>query len=360
MRGHVYKGGATRHDVMLPGGGTWASKARGMTLSFDQAITGLEAAGSYECWREDFGASSDWVGQDALQPLDGQDLVEQCRWLGFPARAVDLLVENRDTWEQLSVWRLGAHLQWQTCQRYTREEAMLLGWPPPPPDCPLFYAYAYLGLVERCRARHGERGIPESVTTATLWDIGQQVALHERLHGEPGMAKGWWLAHHVTDHLFQLGRLQFQRAASWGDNGPLSKGEPFLDVHIPESGPMSPDACAEAFQQARDFFPRHFPEDRASWFGCISWLLDPQLQELLPHGSNILDFQRRFETRRVIEQGNPSVFAFVFHRPDLDAADDPDVDGLPQNTTLERALVDFYAQGGRLYPALGVIPFNEG
>lgn len=323
---------------------------------FDDVLEAVAEPGRYECWRDEFEQSRDYLDAADLAVPRGDALARSCRALRFPEVATRLLVAHRGSFDGDAARRLGAHVQWLVWERYDPLEHIMLGWPPAPARCRLLYAYAFLGLSPRTRGYHRRYGVGGDVTADTLWDIGQQVALHHRDHGEPGMDKGWWLAHHLAGYLYRLGRLQFQRAWFPIDTGPLPKGTAYLDVHIPEGGPLTPAACDEAFAAAREFFPAHFPADGAEWFACFSWLLDPQLEHVLPADSNIRAFQRRFEIVHVQERGGSGVFEFVFGRPDLDRADAPDLDGLPRDTSLERAIVDFYAAGGRLHRGFGLIP----
>jgi hypothetical protein len=121
------------------------------------------------------------------------------------------------------------------------------------------------------------------------------------------------------------------RAAHVAD--PFRDGEPALGIHIPESGPLTPEACDDSFAQARTFFPRHFPESATRLAICTSWLLDPQLADYLPPDSNIVRFGRRFTLVGDGSDGDADVLRFVFHRIR------PNIDELPQRTTLERATV---------------------
>ena len=50
------------------------------------------------------------------------------------------------------------------------------------------------------------------------------------------------------------------------------------------------------------------------------------------------------------------MFAFLFGRPDLDGTRKPDLEGLPQNTALERAVVAHYRAGGRIGAGMGAVP----
>jgi hypothetical protein len=294
------------------------------------------------------------VGREDIGVPRGDDLLILCRSYGFPDVAVDQLVANRDTWDEPRIRRLGAHVQWMNAHRYSPMDYHRLGWAPVFSRCPLFYAYAALGLAQRVALQQAARGIGTETTCATLWDIGQQVFLHHRIYRAVGMDTGWWLSHHLSHHLFRLGRLQFQRGRSPRPLGPIPSDEPFLDVHIPENGVLDPAACDASFEQATSFFAEHFRIEQPRFHACTSWLLDPVLATLLPGASNIRHFQRRFDLHEV-RDGPSSVFKFVFDRPDLDRMRTPDVSLLPCDTYLRRAIVDHYARGGVIRMGVGTV-----
>jgi hypothetical protein len=211
------------------------------------------------------------------------------------------------------------------------------------------YVYAFVALAPHTRAYHAERGVPEDVSRHTLADIGRQVAVHRRRYGFGGLLHPNWLTLHLRGELYQLGRLQFQRARLGSRTGqavgtaglPLGPGDPNLELHIPDFlGPFSPQACDRSLERARRFFAEHYPQERYRVATCYSWLLDPQLARYLPADSNIVRFQRRF---RIVHPGegdyDRETIDFVFGDPDLP------LDRLPRDTTLQRAVAD-HIRGG--------------
>jgi hypothetical protein len=117
------------------------------------------------------------------------------------------------------------------------------------------------------------------------------------------------------------------------------RGDRALGIHIPGTGPLSPEACDDSIRRARAFFARHFPEEAYHLATCGSWMLDPQLAEYLPETSNIIHFQRRFQIMPVSWDGDPDMFRYVFGRPTIQ------LDGLPQDTALQRAIVQHLRVG---------------
>ncbi|SBT66015.1 hypothetical protein GA0070622_3032 [Micromonospora sediminicola] len=211
-------------------------------------------------------------------------------------------------------------------------------WLPPGPALPRdrgpawrhLYVYAYLALVAVTRGYHRDHGVPDAVSWATLADLGRNLAVDRRMDGEGWPVMQSWLTLHTRGGLYELGRLQHQRGETIG-------------LHIPDAGPLTPQAVTASLDEARAFFPRHFPDEPYTEFSCGSWLLDPQLREYLPDDSNIIRFQRRFALEPYEEQegldGDVEVLRFVFRTLSTP------LDELPRRTVLQRAVVDHLRAG---------------
>ncbi|MEU7820656.1 acyltransferase domain-containing protein [Catellatospora sp. NPDC049133] len=212
-------------------------------------------------------------------------------------------------------------------------------WLPPGPELPRdrgpawrhLYVYAYLALVDVVRGYHRERGVADAVSWTSLADLGRNLAIDRRMNREGWPVMQAWLTLHARGSIYELGRLQYHPA------------DTTIGLHIPESGPMTPQAVTASLDEARAFFPRHFPDRRFTAFTCGSWLLDPQLLEYLPKDSNIVRFQQRFELEPYEEpeglDADVEVLRFVFR-----SITTP-LDQLPRRTVLERAAVDHLKAG---------------
>lgn len=126
----------------------------------------------------------------------------------------------------------------------------------------------------------------------------------------------------------------------------LTPGDATINLHIPAGPPMSHDACGRSFEKALEFFPRHFPEKPYVVFCCGSWLLNGELEKLLPPDSNILRFQREFYLFP-IGLGPDSVFWRVFNGIPKDLAK------APRDTALRRAILDYALAGNKFRPTGG-------
>ena len=129
----------------------------------------------------------------------------------------------------------------------------------------------------------------------------------------------------------------------------LCAQDPVIRMHIPRDEPFDPELVDQSFQQARAIFARHFPDYPYKAFFCNSWLMSPELPSLLKPTSNILAFQNHFTIVPSISVGR-AVFSFVFLR---EAKIPETFDDLPQNTSLERAIVQHYQNGGYVHEASG-------
>nr|WP_246259484.1 acyltransferase domain-containing protein [Streptomyces typhae] len=228
-----------------------------------------------------------------------------------------------------------------------------------------FYVFVFLAALPRVRAYHRRRGIPDDVSRHTLADLGRHMAVHRRGHDGRGVPVPGWNALHFRGELYQLGRLQFQRsllgprmgAALAAAGTGLGPGDRCLNIHIPDfRGPLTPRACQRSVDLAREFFPRHFPDERYDVAVCHSWLLDPQLKEYLPADSNIVRFQERFRLADTYGEQAPDdtvPVGFVFGDRQLA------VGGLPRRTRVERAVGDHLRAGGHWYGGHGWFPLGR-
>lgn len=229
----------------------------------------------------------------------------------------------------------------------------MLIWPKLSPDLGavgrFVYLWALLSVLPHTLRYHRDRGVPEDVSWATLSNIGEKLRLNRERFDEPGLAVAFWFTLHFRGTIYRLGRLEFA-IERLGPEHPFTGhavGEVTLGIHIPaEGGPLLPQECDEAVARARRFFPALFhdlvPQD--ALYTCTSWLLDPQLAEHLPAGSNIVNFANRFQLAPpapdAAARGEKDVLLFVFnHIGPYDAS------RLPRDSRLRTTLADGFTDG---------------
>lgn len=130
----------------------------------------------------------------------------------------------------------------------------------------------------------------------------------------------------------------------------LQKGDPVIALHIPANASLKDEAVQEFLDYTKQFFKKYYPEYEYKAITIGSWLMDPQLMELLDEDSSIVKFQKRFRILTVASQGN-SVFKFVFKKPDLNF----EIKDLPEDTSLQRKIKAMCLDNKTVYEAVGFI-----
>jgi hypothetical protein len=226
------------------------------------------------------------------------------------------------------------------------------------PDAPAalrwLYVVAFAQFLPRTVAAHVRRGIAETTSRATLADVGRHVRIARRLYGVRACIEQDWLQAHLRGLLYDLGRLQFNLGRLELQQAELDEagidalpGTVVLETHIPETGPLTSDTVDASFARAQGFFAAHFPElGRIRYATCESWLLDPQLSDIVP-GSNISRFGARYRLFGSARESDQSALDFVFRAPTVPREE------LPRDTRLQRGLLDHLEDGGHIEARYG-------
>ena len=118
----------------------------------------------------------------------------------------------------------------------------------------------------------------------------------------------------------------------------LSPGDYAISFHIPKNADLSPGNLDKVFADGIEKIKSYYKDKNVRCIICGSWLLSPELWEILPEKSNIVAFGKRF-TLIPVKCGGRDVFSFVFP-PGI-----KDYNDLPENTSLERGLKKHYLEG---------------
>ena len=128
----------------------------------------------------------------------------------------------------------------------------------------------------------------------------------------------------------------------------MRPGDPCLGMHIPAKTDISQEAMNRSITAAQRIVAERFPEFAGRQVFCSSWLLDPQLGQLLGDGSKITGFQNRY-IRYPQKSAGMHVFGFVFPKRY------ESFETLPEDSSLRRKLKKLYLDGGHIYAYAGVI-----
>ncbi len=230
----------------------------------------------------------------------------------------------------------------------------------PWPDIPgrprgLVPMLALLASVDQVREFHASRGISERDTYTTLSDLTQQILVFRRTFGEFGLDNHQWLLTAWSGALYWLGRLQVNLHPVKGDERDLPFDDGYLlSVHIPATGPLTPESVDDSLRRAWAFFAEHFADLRIHAFHCDSWLLDPQIAAVLSPESNMAKFQRRWTLYGQAKEADDAVLYFTFNaraRP----GEQLDRSALPRRSSLERAVLEHLDAGEHWHSRTGFL-----
>lgn len=223
------------------------------------------------------------------------------------------------------------------------------------------YAWAFLSVVPDVLELHRRRGIAESISRATLLDLGGVMNTHHQVTGDRGVGHFplWGPPQSFSGINYTIGRHAFTRADVAIGGSTIAHA---LMVHIPPFGPLHEAESRESINQAIEFFAEHFPEQPIAALVCKSWTLDPQLAEYLKPDSNLVRFQRRFQLLPHVPEDDESNGDREMMRHGLDLEPpfdgpltDADLSQVPQDTTLQRAFVDHIRAGRHWHNRNGII-----
>ena len=267
------------------------------------------------------------------------------------ARVAEVVRQLGDHFEELKLWNL-LELPSLFDPVVDRDASAAVRW---------LYVVAFAEFLPTTLAAHARRGIPEATSRATIADLGRHVRIARRLYGVRACIEQHWLQAHLRGILYDLGRLQFNLARLELDQRQLDEagidatpGTVVVETHIPEAGPLAADAVDASFAQAQSFFGAHFPElGTIRYATCDSWLLDPQLSDIVP-GSNIARFGARYRLFRTARESDQSALDFVFRAPTTPR------EQLPRDTRLQRGLLDHLAARGHIDARYGWLEVPAG
>ena len=119
----------------------------------------------------------------------------------------------------------------------------------------------------------------------------------------------------------------------------LGPGDSVVSVHIPRNADISPETTRSDLLEGMELVQKCYPDYAPKAFFCSSWLLDPNLEDILGKDSRIVKFGATFN-RYPIKSNGRHIYGFVF---------DANLKGpeeMPENTRLERGLKQLYLSGG--------------
>ena len=191
-------------------------------------------------------------------------------------------------------------------------------------------------------------GISREIYVSTMAAFSRFVREHMDSFGTYGFDRGFWTVRQVSCKLFRVGELEYELH--------YLNGGPFVSLHVPSDIHFAPEGLRASWQQAKKELLPVFPEYVNAPVGCDpTWLLSPELKEMLPEKSNILAFQKSFRVE-VQEPEMEELLQWVFKDPRLS------YEQLPEDTSLQRKIKALLLSGRTFHFGSGLMvekPFEN-
>lgn len=195
-------------------------------------------------------------------------------------------------------------------------------------NSPMWFLYLYSRMACEVYFQYQECGISDEIFQATFNDISYWCDNYQREYGSFGLGEYGWFTRHLDMTLLRLGRLQFEEMEmeyTVGDGEDrIEKGTPVINIHIPQGEPLIWDECEKSISMARE---RWGIEKR---YVCHSWLLYPDLSDVLSEHSNIREFARHFKVLRTDFNEREAEWR-IFGKVLKNVIDYPETTGLQRN-----------------------------
>lgn len=212
-------------------------------------------------------------------------------------------------------------------------------------DFRMQFLYYYCRMACEVYEQYCEKGIKENIYWDTFRDITFWCENCLKEFGEYGIDQYDWFFRHIEMKIFRFGRLEFEMMSSEWDleyeGGKIRKGDPVINIHIPQGEKLNISACIKSCRRGREFWGEEYP------CVCHSWLLYPWLTDVLKPGSNILEFQKLFRIVRidyVEREAEWRIFTKIQENPKE----------YHEETSLQRSAKKYLLEGKKLGTGIGI------
>lgn len=181
-----------------------------------------------------------------------------------------------------------------------------------------------------CHKDYASWGFSDKIYADTFACFTRFVNEHLESFGCYGFDRGFWTVRQISGMLFRIGELEYELLTE--------NGKHVVSLHIPSDADMTLPLLRQSYCRAKALIDDTFPEFKDVPYVCGSWLLSPDLKDLLPETSRILQFQKSFTLTNTF--ADQEFKEWVYKRMDIPNEE------LPESTSLQRSLKAFLLNGG--------------
>lgn len=213
----------------------------------------------------------------------------------------------------------------------------------------LFYILVGVAQLENTIQFYKKKNIPEKILCDTLKDVSLWIRNYKKYNGYLGLASRYWIFLGFAGKVFRLGRMEFEMVTIQEelDLPGLKKGDPVLEGHVPQGEPLDHDEVMKSYRDAFAFFEKYF-DYHPKAVHLYTWLLDPELRNILDPESNILKWANDATLIPTCYEGS-NIGRFVFGMKEID------LKTAPRDTSLRRKILERMEQGAIFKDHAGII-----
>lgn len=256
----------------------------------------------------------------------------------------------------------------EKCKTHTLEDEEIRQAFPAPEETDLFRMLLIVTLIDYGEKLYREKNIPPEIFEENLLDAPIWLEYHMDNYARPGFQ--WriveWCRTLWEGNILKFGRLQLETAGAYKEKYNtyrteenkivfaseeeaqknwkclLTGGDRLVSIHIPASGPLKKEECIASFRRMREYLAKYRPDIEYKAVRCSSWLLDPQLKDILPPTSNILAFQTLGHVKASGTYKTETIGRVFGEKAVIEG-----INAVPHKTDMQKRLAAFAAKGGR-------------
>ena len=256
-----------------------------------------------------------------------------------------LAAYNSDVTNALANYMSGEMQTWYSITKELSEKTQLN----------LYTVYLALLLQQAYKTEDEYRksNLPHSLFIDTMRDLLFKNNECKAVHGVVGTFVEHWFRRFFLLERFMFNRLQVEKISfGFDEYKHLKKGDIVFNLHIPSAGPLLIDDVLSSLKKAYEFYKNDL-DGTIMPFVCNSWLLYPPYSTVFPPNGNIAKFRELFT---IIHSNTYEDFHNSWRI--FNAPFNGKIDQLPENTSLQRAMKNYYLQGNLEGNGYGVILFD--
>ena len=186
-------------------------------------------------------------------------------------------------------------------------------------------------------AEYLKRSIPLDVFVATMKFCTRFLCEHLQNFQTYKFVQAWWFPRQISLSEYRIDALEYEF---------VDTGDREIAIHIPSDADLRQESVARSIRAFHEFREKYYPGWENVKLTCDTWMLMPELKEMLGENSNIIAFQNLFEID-ALDYNATWYMGWIF--PGAENVDEL----LPERTSLQRSLKEYLLAGKKFGIARG-------